>query len=190
MKSDVVPFMRWAKGVTHLTLADGKKSVKLEPNKNACYINLRPTGSFLGEASMTSYESLADAAFAAAMDIQLRIEGKKFDLANFNTFVKLLKEPLRADDSYKLLNDPRNIPLYKAAWSNVYGNQSGGTKTEDILKFISDLLEKAEDDISSFDPEEVKRIAKFCLTMHSIFLEENGRGISNAFSTRSQHASY
>jgi len=139
---------------------------------------------------MTSYESLADAAFAAAMDIQLRIEGKKFDLANFNTFVKLLKEPLSADQSYKLLDDPRNIPLYKAAWANVYGNKSKEVKTEDILKFISDLLQKAEADISSLTHEEVKRIAKFCLTMNSIFLAENGRAMSSAFSTRSQHASY
>lgn len=139
---------------------------------------------------MTSYETLADAAFAAAMDIQLRIEGKRSDLSNFNTFVKLLKEPLSADDSYKLLDDPRNIPLYKAAWSDVYGKSSKEVKTENILQFISDMLQKAAEDISSLKAEEIKRVAKFCLSMNSIFLEENGRAIGNAFHARSQHASY
>jgi hypothetical protein len=139
---------------------------------------------------MTSYESLADAAFAAAMDIQLRIEGKNSNLAKFNTFVKLLKEPLKADNSYKLLDDPRKIPLYKAAWSDVYGKSSKVEKTEDILKCISDMLQRAEDDLCNMKPEEIQKIAKFCLTMNSIFLEENGRAISNAFHARSQHASY
>lgn len=118
------------------------------------------------------------------------MEGKKSDLANFNTFVKLLKEPLSADTSYKLLDDPRNFPLYKAAWSNVYGNQTKEFKTENILQSISDMLQKATEDISSLKTEDVERIAEFCLTMNSIFLEENGRAISNAFNTRAQHASY
>jgi hypothetical protein len=119
----------------------------------------RRAGNDRGQGRQKRDESLADAAFAAAMDVQLRIEGKKFDLANFNTFVKLLKEPLIADQSYKLLDDPRNIPLYKAAWSNVYGNPSKEVNTEYIMQFISDLLQKAETDISSLAPDEIKRIA-------------------------------
>ncbi len=72
---------------------------------------------------MTSYESLADAAFAAAVDVQLKIDGLATNLENFQKFARLLREPILPGSEYKLLHDARNLPLYKAAWSNVYGQK-------------------------------------------------------------------
>lgn len=138
---------------------------------------------------MTSYERLADAAFAAAMDVQLRIEGKATNLENFNEFVNLLKEPVHSENSYKLLQDPRNVPIYKAAWSNVYGGVTKDLKTEAVLSNIANLLKRFEENFQKQKPADVKKMVDFCLSLNSSFLDENGRSLNGAFNNRVQYAS-
>src|SRR5689334_1207022 len=89
---------------------------------------------------VASYERLADSAFEAAINIQRLTKGKSSSFDDYLKFVKLLEEPLAPDESYKLLYDARNLPLYRAAWSNVFGQSTTEVKTDVFLKRISDFL--------------------------------------------------
>ncbi|MGA7657066.1 MAG: hypothetical protein WCA96_09845, partial [Methylocella sp.] len=124
---------------------------------------------------MTSYESLADAAFEAAVDVQLKIEGKPSSLDNFRKFARLLKEPILPGSPYKVLHDARNLPLYKVAWSNTYGPKSSELKPDILLNNIAELLQRVEDEIDRLKNEEKQRMAAFCLALNRVFLEENAK---------------
>jgi hypothetical protein len=138
---------------------------------------------------MTSYEGLADAAFAAAVDVQLKIEGLSSSLESFQKFAKLLKEPILPESEYKLLHDARNLPLYKAAWSNTYGQRNADLKPNVLLTKIAELLCSAEVEIDNWKKEDKQKVADFCLALNRAFLEENAKTYNMSYSARAMHAS-
>jgi DICT domain-containing protein len=140
------------------------------------------------EDAMTSYETLADAAFAAAVDVQLVIEGKASSLDSFKKFASLLKEPISPDSSYKLLYDARNLPLYKAAWLSACDPKAIDLKSEQFLQRVADLLQRAQDDIENGKTADKQRIADFCLALNRVFLEENAKNFESAYGARAYNA--
>lgn len=133
---------------------------------------------------MTSYESLADAAFSAAVDIQMQIEGKETTLENFHKFARLLKEPISPSSSYKLLHDARKLPLYKAAWSE---SSASTTNSRSTIEEIARFLARAESN-NWTHPDKV-RMAEFCLALSRVFIEENAKDLISSYNARSIHAS-
>jgi hypothetical protein len=129
---------------------------------------------------------LADAALAAGIEVQRYIEGKHSSLSDFRSFVSLLQEPITSNNSYKLLNDARNLPLYRAAYSNVFGSDT--TKQSDVLlQEISTLLKDAEQKIPNKKPDR-EPIVRFCLALNRIFLAENARLYDDAYRARIKNA--
>lgn len=124
---------------------------------------------------VASYERLADSAFAAAMDIQRYLRNKSSSFQGYRGFVRLLEEPLVPNESYKLLYDARNLPLYKAAWSNVFGQAGTEVRADIFLKRVSDFLNNALQNIESGKPIKASELVRFCLALNQIFLEENAR---------------
>ncbi len=147
-------------------------------------------GEDAGVIPMTSYESLADAAFAAAVDVQLKIEGLSTSLDNFRRFAKILKEPIFPGSEYKLLHDARNLPLYKVAWSNTYGDINSKLPPQVLLTKIAELLQRAEGGFDRFEKEDKQGIADFCLALNRAFLEENAKSYNSSYSARAMHASH
>jgi hypothetical protein len=139
---------------------------------------------------MTSFEKLADAAFAAAVDLQ-QLKGGKPGGDRFRYFAKLLREPISADHSYKLLYDARNLPLYREAWRVAFPDTTAldTAKGEALLGRIADALQTAEKAIETHKSFDVTGIARFCLHLNRIFLEENGRAYSESYKARASHAS-
>ena len=137
---------------------------------------------------MASYERLADSAFAAAMDIQRYLLDKSSSFQEYREFVNLLEEPLVSNESYKLLYDARNLPLYKAAWSNVFGQAATELKADLFLKRVSDLLNNTLQNIENGEPIKAADVIKFCLSLNQIFLEENARRYAANYQARIRNA--
>jgi hypothetical protein len=138
---------------------------------------------------VASYERLADSAFAAAMDIQRHLNGKDSSFQKYREFVSLLEEPLVPNETYKLLYDARNLPLYKAAWSTVFGPAATELKADIFLKRVSDLLSNTLQNVENGKPFKAAEIAKFCLALNQTFLEENARLYAVNFRARMRNAS-
>lgn len=137
---------------------------------------------------VASYERLADSAFEAAMDIQRMVQGKTSSFDGFRSFVKLLGEPLAPNESYKLLYDARNLPLYRAAWSNVFGAAATEVKPEVFLKRISDFLGIALQQIEQKKQFKADEMSKFCLALNQIFLQENAKQYAANYRARMRNA--
>jgi len=137
---------------------------------------------------VASYERLADSAFAAAMDIQRYLLDKSSSFQEYREFVNLLEEPLVSNESYKLLYDARNLPLYKAAWSNVFGQAATELKADLFLKRVSDLLNNTLQNIENGEPIKAADVIKFCLSLNQIFLEENARRYAANYQARIRNA--
>jgi hypothetical protein len=137
---------------------------------------------------VASYERLADSAFEAAMNIQRLIQGKTSSFEGYRRFVNLLEEPLAPNESYKLLYDARNLPLYRAAWSNVFGQSATEVKTEIFLKRFSDFLRNTLQSIEQAKPFKADEMSKFCLALNQIFLQENAKQYAANYRTRMRNA--
>lgn len=116
---------------------------------------------------VASYERLADSAFEAAMNIHRLTQGKNSSFDDYRKFVDLLEEPLAPDESYKLLYDARNLPLYRAAWSNVFGQSATEVKTDIFLKRLSEFLRGTLQNIEDGKPYKADEMSKFCLAPKS-----------------------
>lgn len=138
---------------------------------------------------VASYERLADSAFEAAMNIQRLMLGKASSFDEYRKFVNLLEEPLAPNESYKLLYDARNLPLYRAAWSNVFGQAATEMKTEVFLKRFSELLRGTLQSIEQGKSFKADEMSKFCLALNQIFLQENARQYATNYRTRMRNAS-
>jgi hypothetical protein len=137
---------------------------------------------------VASYERLADSAFEAAMNIQRLAQGGASSFEQYREFVKLLEEPLAPNESYKLLYDARNLPLYRAAWSNVFGQPATEVKTEVFLKRFSEFLRGTLQSLEQGKPFKVEEMSKFCLALNQIFLQENARQYATNYRTRMRNA--
>jgi hypothetical protein len=137
---------------------------------------------------VASYERLADSAFEAAMNIQQLLQGKSSSFGGFREFVKLLEEPLAPDESYKLLYDARNLPLYRAAWSNVFGQSATEVKTEVFLRRVSDFLGSTLQNIEEGKSFKADEMSRFCLSLNQIFLQENAKQYAANYRTRMRNA--
>lgn len=138
---------------------------------------------------VASYERLADSAFEAAINIHRLTQGKSRSFEDYRKFVKLLEEPLAPDESYKLLYDARNLPLYRAAWSNVFGQPATEVKTEVFLKRISEFLRGTLQNIEEGKSFKADEMSKFCLALNQIFLQENAKQYAANYRTRMRNAS-
>jgi hypothetical protein len=137
---------------------------------------------------VTSYERLADSAFAAAMDIQRQLQGKAPSFEGYRELVKLLEEPVVPNESYKLLYDARNLPLYRAAWSKAFGQAATEVKTEVFLKRVSDFLHQTLQNIEQGKPFKTEEMSKFCLALNQIFLQENAKQYAANYRARMSNA--
>jgi hypothetical protein len=137
---------------------------------------------------VASYERLADSAFEAAMNIQRLVQGSASSFDQYREFVKLLEEPLATNESYKLLYDARNLPLYRAAWSNVFGQSATEVKTEVFLKRFSEFLRGTLQSIEQGKSFKADEMSKFCLALNQIFLQENAKQYAANYRTRMRNA--
>jgi len=122
------------------------------------------------------------------MDIQRYLLDKSSSFQEYREFVNLLEEPLVSNESYKLLYDARNLPLYKAAWSNVFGQAATELKADLFLKRVSDLLNNTLQNIENGEPIKAADVIKFCLSLNQIFLEENARRYAANYQARIRNA--
>jgi hypothetical protein len=137
---------------------------------------------------VASYERLADSAFEAAMNIQRLVQGSATSFDQYREFVKILEEPLAPNESYKLLYDARNLPLYRAAWSNVFGQSATEVKTEVFLKRFSEFLRGTLQSIEQGKSFKADEMSKFCLALNQIFLQENAKQYAANYRTRMRNA--
>ena len=137
---------------------------------------------------VASYERLADSAFEAAMNIQRLVQGSASSFDQYREFVKILEEPLAPNESYKLLYDARNLPLYRAAWSNVFGQSATEVKTEVFLKRFSEFLRGTLQSIEQGKSFKADEMSKFCLALNQIFLQENAKQYAVNYRTRMRNA--
>jgi hypothetical protein len=137
---------------------------------------------------VASYERLADSAFEAAMNIQRLVQGSASSFDQYREFVKILEEPLAPNESYKLLYDARNLPLYRAAWSNVFGQSATEVKTEVFLKRFSEFLRGTLQSIEQGKSFKADEMSKFCLALNQIFLQENAKQYAANYRTRMRNA--
>jgi hypothetical protein len=137
---------------------------------------------------VASYERLADSAFEAAMSIQRLMQGRASSFEEYREFVHLLEEPIAPNESYKLLYDARNLPLYRAAWSNVFGQPATEVKTDLFLKRFSDFLRTTLQSIEQGKSFKADEMSKFCLALNQIFLQENAKQYAANYRTRMRNA--
>jgi hypothetical protein len=138
---------------------------------------------------VASYERLADAAFAAAVDIQRHLNGKASDFDAYRALVKLLEQPVAPDESYKLLYDARNLPLYKAAWFNAFGANATEMKTDTFLQRVSEFLQVPLRNLDSGKGFRApKEVARFCLALSQSFLQENAAQYNQHYQARMKNA--
>jgi hypothetical protein len=137
---------------------------------------------------VASYERLADSAFEAAMTIQRINHDKGSSLEGYRAFVSLLEEPIAPNESYKLLYDARNLPLYRAAWSNVFGTAATEVKTDVFLKRVSEFLRSTLNNMEQGKPFKAEDMSKFCLALNQIFLQENAKQYAANYRARMRNA--
>lgn len=119
-----------------------------------------------------SYESLADAALDAAIDLQKFIETEQRNFAKFESFVRLLQEPIGAEGQYKLLHDVRKLPLYRAAWVDVFGDSGLKLKSSVLLERLSKFLKNSIADIDKKTTKDLEQIVEFCLALNRAFVQQ------------------